>query len=419
MLGIKSFKKLMKNEQFSGSFFLIALLNLGNLFSYLFHFGMARMLGPADYGVLAALTNIIYIFGIPTTSIQTIVAKYTTRFAVKKEYGKIKGMFMYLLKQLMLSALFVFIIFFALSYFILSKKLEIPLWLLAITGIFLFGSFAYPLIIGVLQGTKKFQVWGWNFAISCLIKLVAGVLLVILGFAVYGAVSGFIFGTIIAFFIALPFMKDVLKSKEIKQKINLLSKENMPALLALLCLVFAYSLDVLLVKTFFSADAAGKYAVASMIGKIIFFGTLAIGNAMFPISSEKFVNGNKEKTRGVIKKTIIALAILCIIAVAGLILFPKLVVSILFGSQYISIYLLLPYLGIAFSFISFLNILILYRISVNEFEIYHVFLLALFLVLEGSLLFLFHQTLEQFSIVFMISSILVFLASYLLIKKLK
>ena len=66
-------KKVIKSELVRGSLALLFLINLGNFFSYLFQFFMARMLGPAEYGIFAVLTSITYILTIPAISVLTRV----------------------------------------------------------------------------------------------------------------------------------------------------------------------------------------------------------------------------------------------------------------------------------------------------------------------------------------------------------
>ena len=65
-----------------GSLILLITFNLYHAFNYFFHFAMARMLTIADYGVLVALYSIIYIFTIFSESVQTIITKYASKFAV-------------------------------------------------------------------------------------------------------------------------------------------------------------------------------------------------------------------------------------------------------------------------------------------------------------------------------------------------
>ena len=78
------FKKIKKNELFRGSLILFILINFGNLINYLYQIVMARMLGPSDYGILAVLVSLTYIFAIPTLAIQTVVSKKIAIFNAQK-----------------------------------------------------------------------------------------------------------------------------------------------------------------------------------------------------------------------------------------------------------------------------------------------------------------------------------------------
>ena len=120
----EKFGKIMKNELVLSSMTLLVLMLLGNILNYIFQFSMAVMLGPADYGILAVLTSFIYLFTVPTNAIQTVMSKYTTRFNIKKEYGKIRGLMDYLIKKAFLASIFVFLGYLA-AAFILSKSLDI------------------------------------------------------------------------------------------------------------------------------------------------------------------------------------------------------------------------------------------------------------------------------------------------------
>ena len=406
--------RFIKNELFIGSLILLIMISISNLLNYFFHFSMARMLGPADYSVLAVLTSLIYIFNVPTLSIQTIASKYSTKFNSKKQFGKINSLFVFLTKKLLIFSFFAFIAFAVISIF-LAKSLDISFGLLTLTGTILFGMFLSPIAIGILQGTKKFKVWGINAMISSLIKLIIAIALVFFGFKIYGAVIGFIIGTTISFFLALPFIKRITKDKrKDKQEIKIFSSYDLATFFAMLFFVIMFSCDVILAKKFFSPELAGKYSVASMIGKMLLFSIMSISSVMFPISSEKFLNG--QRTRGVVKKTFFISSVLCGLALILSITFPKLIIKILFGSQYVDVSGILIYLMIAFSAISFLNILILYKISKNKLELKHIIFMGLFLATQIILLSLFHKTIYQFSIVFMLSAIISFIGSLILIR---
>ena len=96
----KKIRKLSGEEIFRGGIVLLIMVNIFNFLNYLFHFSMARLLTPADYGVLAVLMSLVYIFTIQGEGIQTIVSRYTTRFNIKKQYGKIKYLLVRSLKKI-------------------------------------------------------------------------------------------------------------------------------------------------------------------------------------------------------------------------------------------------------------------------------------------------------------------------------
>jgi hypothetical protein len=140
---------------------------------------------------------------------------------------------------------------------------------------------------------------------------------------------------------------------------------------------------------------------------------MSVGNAMFPISSEKFQNGNK--TSSMMKKVILSVSVLSILIIVLVSLFPQQILSLI-GKDYSSAQDILLYVTLAFVFISFLNIFILYKISIDEFEERHVLYLLPFLTIEIIMFFVFREQIRLFSIGFMISSFITLLGSIILIR---
>ena len=98
-----------------GSLILLVSFGLFNLFNLLFQVSMARMLDIVDYGILATLFTITYLFGIFSESIQTVIVKYTSN---ENNEGKIKNI---LRKSLRKSLIFPTLFF--LLYLIVSIPL--------------------------------------------------------------------------------------------------------------------------------------------------------------------------------------------------------------------------------------------------------------------------------------------------------
>jgi O-antigen/teichoic acid export membrane protein len=390
-------KYLLKSEIGKGSIILIILTALANIFSYLFQFSMARLLGPADYSILAVITATIAIFGIPGLSIQTVVAKNTAKLMAKKEISKIKGLFLYVSKYSLLISLIGFFIFIFVSIF-LSNSLKIDFSIFLLAGFFIFVALLFPIGTGILQGTKSFGVMGSSVLINTLLKFSVGVFLVLVGWGVYGATIGFIVGMGIAFLFILPFIKKILISKGSEMKVEIFSRSNLIDFFAIIVIVLFYSIDVFFARAFFAEAVAGQYAVASMIGKIVLFTTLSIGNVMLPINSERKVKGNK---KSVFKKALLLTGTVCALFLIVLLIFPKLVVSILFGSQYVGIYPILFYVGASFVCISLWYLITLNTISKDRFSLKKGCMLLIFLLLQMAIFSYFNKSVTQFSLGFL------------------
>ncbi len=404
MLGkIKGFGK---DKLVMGSLILFIMMNVFNLLNYFFQFSMARMLGPADYGVLAALMSLIYIFTIPNEAIQTIVSRYTSKYSADRKPGKIKSLFVKSVKRGIQISFLLFIVYIPIAY-LLSGFLKINFWLLVLTGGIIFALFIVPVNRGILQGNKRFAGLGWNMVIEGIFKVGLSILLVFIGFKIYGAVLGMLIALILAFFIGFCWMKNIIKNKAEKIDSKVIYSYGKPVLLVMISLVLMYSLDMILAKRFFSPEVAGQYAVASMFGKMIFFGTMAIGKAMFPFASENYETG--KNTSKLLEKSIKMTLLVSLVALLAFLVFPKLLIGLFFGSAYIEAASILFTVGFAFTFLSIGNILLLYSISTNQAKRFY--FLFIFVILQIVLLSLFHSSLYEFSIALLVSNALMLIYS--------
>ena len=103
-------------------------------------------------------------------------------------------------------------IFFIFSGMI-SSKLKIQVSFVILTGMTIFIYCLLPITRGILQGKKRFINLGINFVIEGALKLAGTIILIYVGWRVYGAITALIFGVVVAFLISLINIKDILKSK--------------------------------------------------------------------------------------------------------------------------------------------------------------------------------------------------------------
>lgn len=377
---------------------------------------MARMLGPSDYGVLAFLMSLTYIFAVPTIAIQTGIAKKISKLKTEENYGKMKGLFIHFLKRLLIVSFAIFLVF-IIAVLIFADAFETPSEILILTATLIIASFIYPVASGTLQGMKKFSALGWNTVLIFSTKLIIAVVLVIAGLKIYGAIMGFVLSVFLGFFFALPYLKKIFRAKISEYDERLLSRENLLIFSAMLILVLIYSMDVIIAKLFFSNEIVGQYAVLSTVGKIILFSTMSIGNAFFPISAERHYLG--KETKGLMKKASSIVAALCIFALIIFYFFSKQILNFLFGSQYLEFSNLLLPVSAAFSTIALINLNLLHKISKEEFKGLHLLLMFVFLAIQAILLSFFSSSIERFTTGFMLSTIITFIGSFILMKKWK
>ena len=378
-----------------GSMILLVTSTMAAAINYVFQFGMGRLLGPADYGILATFYSILYIMSAPTQAVQLTITKFIAEFKAQNQFSEIKDLLFRSTKKIFLLSVAVFLIFAVLSPQI-SKFLNISQTSITIAFSFVFlGLFILPGARGFLQGMQKFKALGLSMITESTIKLVLSLILVFAGFSVAGAVWGTNISLFLAFIIVVLLMFRLLKKYEItsldNEKKSEIYKYAIPMLVALSSITALYSIDVILVKHFFVAEEAGIYAAASLIAKIIFFGLMPISNAMFPKIAEL-----KAKSQGygnVFIKSIAIVTGLSALATAVYYLAPGFVDKLLFGPEYAATVPLIGLFGAAISLLSISYVFVNYFLAIGKTRF--VYMLPVFAVVETALIWFWHASLWQ------------------------
>jgi len=268
---------------FGGSLILLITINLFNLLNFIFNISMAHLLSLEEYGTLTTLIYFVVIFAIFSESIQTVVSKYSTN---EKENGKLKNMFKKIIWKSFCISIILFTIFLILSIGF-SKILNINYSLFFITGFMIFAAFLLPVSRGLMQGKKRFLYLGSNMILEGSIKLFIAIMLVLMGWGIFGSLLGVVLGSLGAFLFSFRDIKYILSSKEKNTKMPNIRSYSKPVFILMTSVILFISLDIILAKIFFDAETVGVYAIASTMAKIIFIGTQPIGKAMFPFTSEE------------------------------------------------------------------------------------------------------------------------------------
>jgi len=402
-------RSLIYGPIFKGSLLVSGLIFTGSFFNYLFNMVMGRMLGPADYGILAALLSIVYVLSVFSSSVQVVNARYTALYQAEKAEAKIAVLFREMNKKMFwLSAIF-FLIIFSLSPF-MAKFLNIPSnKTVMIFSLLFLVTFLAPVNRGILQGLKRFFYFAVSFPLESGIKLLSGILLVYLGFGVNGAAIAPFLGVSLAYFIIMIPLIKLFKEKREKFKPSWreMIAYTRPVFLTTLGLSGFLIFDVFLVKHYFSPYEAGLYAALSLMGRIIFFITGPINQTMFPLVVESY-----QKKKNYLKLLLDAFFLVCLLSAAVLLIyyfFPNLSIKLIFGSKYLAISPYLLFFGFTMFMYSVGNVLVYYFLATQRTMIY--LIPCFFSLLLIGLIILFHQSIWQVVWVQVLTNTLFFIST--------
>ena len=361
---------ILGREFYRDAFIMMIAMTLSNFFNYLYQLLMGRFLTPKEYGELFSLLSLFYIFSVLFTTINTSITKFTAVYGVNKEYGKIKGILIKATKSFTLLGIGMYIVLVLLSPIISSfLNIEDNMYVIA-----LFASIPFGLILpayqGILRGLQRFGALGISVSSWAFFKLLFGVLLVLLGYGVLGGVLGVFLAHVGGFLITLLFLKDLFGYKhnhdiELKDII----KYSGLAFLAIFAYTTMWNIDVILVKHYLSPLEAGNYSAISVLGKIALFAPGAVGMVVFPKAAERHEKGEKHLhilLKGLVLVFLISGGVVLLYA-----LFPKFIITFIYGEKYLSV---APYLwryGLAMMFLAMSGVVMNYALSINVTQIFY------------------------------------------------
>jgi O-antigen/teichoic acid export membrane protein len=382
----------------------ISLFNLLNLF---YHFFMIRLLPPVDYGHLNTLMALLMVFSVPASTVQTTITKFVSSYEVQRKYDQVRRMLRHLLSLVTLFAVCIFLIIVLGSSFLTSFFQISSQKLILLLGILLLLNMVTQVPVGGLQGLQRFGWLTLNYITNGGTKFILGILFVLLGWGVLGAMGAIVISYFISTFLSLLVLKvyvSKLKGPPFQEQKG---EESEPSYVsevaryffhvgvALLCYMVLTNIDLILVKHFFTPIEAGYYSIAQMVGKIILFLPIPVLTVMFPKLTSW--QGQEERRLPILKKSLLIAALLCGVAVIIGLIFPSLIIRVLSGREYPKCIPLVRFFCISMSFFALILILIYYHLSSHR----RSFLFSLFLLTLAQivLIVLFHETLSQVLII--------------------
>jgi O-antigen/teichoic acid export membrane protein len=386
----------LKHELVSGSFYIFAGSFFGNFLAFILNLFLARSLTYADYAIFSSLLSVITLAAIPSLSMNTVIVKFAANYFVKNENGRLKMLYLLFFKFVLGLSLFIIILFLVFSTALKSYLRIDNIWYVIASGIVISSFYLGALNNAFLQSLLKFKFMAFTNIVGSILKLTVGITLVALGYKVFGglgALFSMMFGIyIVGYFPLAKILKEKSTDKNIKINIKQMLGYALPAFVTILFLTSFTSIDVILVKHFFSSSMAGYYAGLSLIGKVIFYFTGPIPLVMFPLLVKRHASNKSFSNLFYLSLAMVFLPGIAI--TAFYFAFPDFVINLFLGGRK---YLFdAPYLGI---FGIYLTIFSLVNVCVNFFLSLNKTNISLFVVLGAIiqiiLIYIFHSDFYQ------------------------
>ncbi|MBI5045158.1 MAG: oligosaccharide flippase family protein [Candidatus Levybacteria bacterium] len=393
-----------------------------NIVNYIFNLLMGRMLSVSDYGLLTSLNSLFILVGIFSVSFVSVITKFSAKYFSSNDNNGAVILLRHAGKFIVIFSSLLFLTLLLLtpqigSFLHISNHLYIVLVLISI-----FFSLMFSLPLGFIQGRLQFSLYSAIALAQPLIRLIAAILFISIGFSVLGPIIGIALSTAlpaIACFIYLgkkyrQVDKEKFDTKNFKKEFI---HYTYTYFLAGIGLSLLSNTDIILVRHFFDSTIAGQYAALSLMGKAIFYFTSPISIVFFPIIAYK-----KERKERLLQTVLLAVG--SVVISSGVLTFiyfafPDLVLRVFFPKPNYAI--LSEYLGYYSLYILIFSVGALmnsYFLSIGKTKVYLITLIGALVQIVGILLF--HKSLYEIIAGLSVASfimLLLFLIYYYLYEK--
>ncbi|MFH1519949.1 MAG: oligosaccharide flippase family protein [Candidatus Omnitrophota bacterium] len=412
-------KRLLKDDFILHTAIVFLGTTLVGVFNLLYHLVTVRLLSPEDYGTFNALVSFIMLTSMAISPLGTTLTRFFTEYIAKGNLATLFFSFKKLIKRLFIIAGVITGLCFAISPFLAGFLKTKILYVFICGGVIVLSLFSPPLI-SLFQSFQKFTVYSLLGITSSLGKLIFGGLLMLLGAKLLGALLGFLAGPVVIVLAALFFIPAILQKemghidKTATLTVNLVPiyKYFFPVGVIMVSFTFLTTIDVILVKHFFSPLDAGYYSIAQMVGKIALFLPSALAIVILPKTTKAHVTeGSSIK---LLYKSLFLAGVCCFFFTLFSFLFPDLLLTILTGKLNPISRELVGLFALAMSFYALTWIVINYSLATHNLKI--TLPLVLITALEIIIIYNCHPSLAMVLYILLIFGIISLFSSLLAVR---
>ncbi len=404
--------KLIKEKVSPEQVFMLSVL-LVNGGNYIYNLLLGRLLGPSVFAEAALLVTLLLVLSFAGMTFQLAAAKFAVLFEsdqwARFRFKMYKGALLTGVLSMIL------LILFAENLQNLFQTKSATMFMVFALGIPVY--FLMSVNRGIYQGKMAFTKLSTSYQTEMWSRL--GITLLLIFVLPFEPATLVALGILISFFFGmLP-----TESKNFKfDKTARLTSENTKMVSTFIILTACYegtqiiinNSDILMVKHYFDATQAGLYASLALIGRVVYFVAWMFVMILLPTVVQRKKDGLA--TAPVLFKYVIIISLLSATIVSACWLFPELIVSLMFGEQYLAISGLLWKYAMATSIFAISNIFAYYYLSLDHYV--PVIISGILGVSQIGLIVFYHESLEQVVIVQIIAMavLLIFQLTYFVYK---
>ena len=325
---------------------------LANVIDYAFHIFLGRTLTPGDFAdfqtINAAFLVVVTGFGVMQPVVSRFVAGTTTTSTPTHNLPpEVRGMFRTVFRLSILVGIIAGVGVWLMRSPI-AANLGVPVWSVGAIAWAVALVFSRPVLMGMLQGMERFVAYGMMRVLFAGGRLVSGVLLVLLGYSLFGALAAVSLGMVAAVFGGLVMVGvgvwragTTLGLDRAWEMVRL----SLAALFAYLAHTTLLSADLFWVNRAFPAETAGLYASGVLLRRILLLLPGVVTIVLFPrvaAAAKQFRTPDRDVWFGV--------GIVMFVVLAGTgayIVMGEWLLGLMFGGGYAAAAVWLGWMGVA------------------------------------------------------------------------
>ncbi len=337
-----------------------------NVCGFVAHAVASRQLGVTAYGGLYALINAALIAALPAAFVAPVVAQLAAEFRALHDDGHLRGLTDGIAGGFAKLGV-VYLVVATLGAFPFARFLHVPVWSVPFVGLLAAVALFVNALRAIAQGTQDFIGYGLSNAVEGIAKVLGIGSLIAVGFALGGAVIGFLLGPLCALiYLGLRLRRRYALSEphSVRYDWRRIFNAGAGAAAATVAIALMGSADVVLVKHYFAPHEAGLYAAASLGGKMLLYLVGFVPTVLLPQAADRHARG--ARTGEVLAGS---LAMLSAVALCGLLLFYFFglqVLHALVGHAFDAAAPLLVRYGLAMVLLALTNALTYYGIATHR-----------------------------------------------------